>query len=151
MLQTLLLFSSLAMAHPVPDADGVQESVFRTLSQRHDPGCETVEALSSTPVEHLLAMTEFAMPPWVPMRAAACLATRHTDAVRPQLDAWVTDPNTKGLMLAVVGLLDQMPETHALQLAELAVTKGSDPAAAASRILRSDNTHLRAIATGSTP
>jgi hypothetical protein len=120
--------------------------VYRALAQRHDPGCEVVEANAADPVTALLEMTEREMPPWVPIRAAACLATRHTDAVRPQLEAWVTQPHTKGLMLTVVGLLDAMPSEHAHELAELAMTRGSDPAAARLRILRADDPALRAIA-----
>jgi hypothetical protein len=140
---SLLLTATLAYGAPAPES---LSDLYRALSQRHDPGCEAVEATTADPVHALLEMTERQMPPWVPIRAAACLATRHTDAVRPQLDSWVTDPQTKGLMLTVMGLLDAMPPEHAHALADLAVTRGSDPAAARLRILRADDPALRAIA-----
>jgi len=137
---------TVALAATPPQAPEAPSEVFRTLAQRHDPGCEAVEAVAQDPVADLLAMTRKEAPAWVPMRAAACLATRHTDAVRPQLEGWVVDPQTRGFMLAIVGLLDRMPAQHAQELATLAMTRGSDPEAARVRVRRSADPVIRDLA-----
>src|SRR5688500_16900831 len=74
------------------------DAVVHALSMRDPVSCERLEALTPTPVETLLAVVDtVTMPPWAPMRAAACLLEADALDVRDRLDGWVTEPALKGL------------------------------------------------------
>lgn len=92
-------------------------------------------------------------PPWVPMRAAACVMERvEGDAVA--LDAarrWAGDATRPGLALVVLRGLDPLPEPTALDLADRAVEALREPrvaryAAAALAASRHPSVSARAAA-----
>jgi hypothetical protein len=147
-----VLALALAFALPVvataEDAPDPMQAVHRALSVRHGPpSCAEVESLSPTPVETLMRMVdEVTHPPWVPMRAAECLARRHHAQVGPALQRWVTAQELKGLGLLVVGLLDHLPEPLAVDLATLALSEGPAPDAVRARLLRAERPALRRLA-----
>jgi len=113
--------------------------MYRALSARDGAApCEEVEALSTTPVEDLVWLTEHTTsPPWVGTRAATCLLTGHADEVAELLAQWVTDPATLGFGLLVLGNLDLLAPELAVELATLALEQGPDPEAARTRIATS--------------
>ncbi len=141
-----LLVAIPASAAPVDeDAD---QRMFRALSVRHSPPpCAEVEALSPDPIRSLTRLVEeVETPPWVPMRAAQCLALGHARDATDTLKDWVRAPDKRGLMLLLVEVLDKLPRDVALQLGEIAVESGSDPDAARARIARFEDPELRALA-----
>jgi len=123
-----------------------EHTVMRALSVRDpEPLCADVEALSETPVTTLRSMVEnVEMPPWVGMRAATCLASRHASDVEDDLVDWVTDPAKKGLALVALGQLDKMPLPVATEVAQRAIV-GSNPEMFRERVGRSSQPELRAL------
>ena len=96
-----------------------ENAVYKALTVRDPvPTCEAVEALAADPVATLISVVEHAsQPPWVGVRAAHCLATRHADVAAPTLRAWITGDNTRGLALMLASEIDQIPEAVAVDLA----------------------------------
>lgn len=127
-------------------ADPAFDAVVRALSARDPVACETVEALTPTPVETLRAVVDTVeMPPWAPMTAAQCLVDRHPAEVAADMSKWVTDPALKGLGLLVLGSLDRMPLDVALPIAKKALAEGSDKAKAAQKLGAATTPELRAL------
>lgn len=146
----LCLFSSAALADAPTQAiqpSASQNQIYRALSVRDPvPTCETVEAMSTTPVADLLFVVENAQqPPWTAMRAAQCLVRRHAEVAQPQIESWVTHEATRGLALMTFGLLDTMPQTVAIPVAKQAL-QGPLAAEAQPRLLRSEVPEIRALA-----
>lgn len=125
-----------------------RDAVLRALSVRHGaPSCADVEALTPAPVETLLwVVEEVELPPWAPVRAAECLATRHAAAVRDHLERWVVAPETRGLGRLVIERLDAVPVDLARDLAVRALSEGPEPERARARIARLRTPELRALA-----
>ena len=104
-----LAFSSASLADTPaterPDPSASQQQIYRALSVRDPvPTCETIEAMSATPVADLLFVVDHAsQPPWVGMRAAQCLVKRHSPEIQPQLEDWVSQEATRGLALLTFG------------------------------------------------
>jgi hypothetical protein len=122
-----LLLSSVALAEPPnaerPTPTASQEQIYRAFSVRDPvPSCETVEAMSQTPVVDLLFVVDHAaQPPWAAMRAAQCLVRRHSTEVQTQIEAWVSTEATKGLALMTLSLIDELPAEVALSVAQKAL------------------------------
>lgn len=135
---------------PMGSSEGY--AVYRALSVRDpDPVCSEVEALSSTPVEHLVEVVDRSpMPPWVPMRAAACLVQGHGAEIQDTLVAWVTGENTKGLAILVCDQIDALPEDVALAVAEQALA-GPYADDARSRLAKSTRPAVAALVQGAQP
>lgn len=132
-------FGALAAPH------GVDE-VVDALTARHAPTCAAVEALTEEPVAALLwAVDHVQQPGWVGMRAAQCLVDGHADQVREQLQAWVVDPQLRGLGRLVVAKLDALPEPLALDLAQRALTEGPEPDRTLRTLARARTPALRAL------
>jgi hypothetical protein len=142
----LLLLSPAAMAQdwtPTPE----QTAVYRALSARDPVPCAEVEALATAPLDALRAVVAHAsMPPWAPMRAAQCIATRHAIEARDDLVSWVSEERTRGLALLVLSNLDAMDRAVALEVARAAIA-GPLAEDARARLVEADAAELRALAT----
>jgi hypothetical protein len=132
---------------PEVAATAEQEAMHKALSARDDgPGCADVEALSPTPVEDLVWLTEHATsPPWVGTRAATCLIADHAEEVADVLRLWVTDPDLAGFGAVVLNNLGLIDSALAIELATLALTDGPDPEGARERIAQHDDPALQAL------
>ena len=130
-----------------PEPDAAAEAVYRALSIRDPaPTCESIEALTETPVETLLFVVDNAQqPPWAGMRAAECLISRHAVAAQASLTAWVSSPETKGLAILALNQLDTMPLEVSLTVARAALV-GPDVESARTRIGRSTIPEIKALA-----
>ncbi len=128
-------------------ASASQDAMYTALSARDDgPSCAEVEALSETPVEDLVWLTEHATsPPWVGTRAATCLVAGHADEVADLLRTWVTDPATAGFGAVVLNNLGLIDIDLAVELATLALTEGPDPDGARERIGQHGDPALQAL------
>jgi hypothetical protein len=141
---TLLLASPTATAQDwTPTAE--QTAVYKALGARDPVPCAEVEALASDPLDALRTVVEHAsMPPWAPMRAAHCIATRHAEAARADLLAWVSDEQTRGLALQLLGELDEVDPAVAVDVARAALA-GPIADDARARLADSDLAELRAL------
>lgn len=148
MLFPLLL--SIAMAAP---AD-VAASVHHALLLRDGFSCDDAQLLGDQAAvrDALIAEVAVESPPWVPMRAAACVA-EHADgdpiawtAVR----GWMGEAGKPGLALVVLGAADKLPAPRAIEIAELAVARMPTDARfaryAAPKIAASVHPEVRALA-----
>lgn len=162
-----VLLLPVALAKPPPPAGGAdpsivegetdvqqaavaspsQQAIVQALSVRDPaPTCADLGPLTPTPAEDLVwVVTHVTSPPWAGMKAAECLIEGHAESVRPTLQTWVTDVRLKGLGWVVLKHLDAMPRPLALELAQLAVDEGPDPAGAKRRIRRSKVAEIQAI------
>ena len=146
-----LMASSVALAEPPaaerPQPTASQESIYRALSVRDPvPSCETVEALSTTPVADLLFVVDHAtQPPWAAMRAAQCLVRRHSTEVQPQIVSWVSAEETRGLAWMTLSFLDAMPIEVATPVAKAALA-GPLASEARPRIQKSETPALKDLA-----
>ena len=141
MIVLLLLVSARA-------ADDAFDAMVHALSIKDPPPpCEQVEALATDPVPLLLrAVNEIQRPPWVAMRAADCLVTRHAPAIEAEMTSWMGDSHRKGLGFLALGHLDEMEPALATRIATAAMA-GPYRDEASTRIARSDVESIRAIAT----
>ncbi len=123
-----------------------ERAVYDALSVRHTPpSCEAVEALATDPVDTLQVMVERAIqPPWVGVRAADCLITRHADEIAPVLETWVSEPEYLGLALVTLGKLDGMSPEVAEGVAKAALA-GPLSEEAIPRIAAAESERLRAL------
>lgn len=128
------------------EPDAAAEAVYRALSVRDPaPSCEGVEALTETPLETLLFVVDNAQqPPWVGMRAAECLTSRHAEAAEASITAWVSSAETKGLAILALNQLDTMPLAVSLNVARAALA-GPEADSARSRIERSTVAEIKAL------
>jgi hypothetical protein len=60
-------------------------------------------------------------PPWVPMRAAACLLDHHLESNSAIVEAWLTDPESMGLAKLVQRRLNKMPASQATPIKKAAL------------------------------
>ena len=56
-------------------------------------------------------------PPWVPMRAATCLAELYPSESKPELMRWIADPQKKGLAFLIAGQLSHLSTEDARSVA----------------------------------
>lgn len=140
MLALLLLASARA--------DDAFDATVHALSIKDPPPtCERIEALSPEPVALLLRVVdEIERPPWVAMRAADCLVTRHAPAIEAEMKTWMGDSRKKGLGFLALGHLDTMEPALATRIATAAMA-GPYRDEASVRIARSHNESVRTLAT----
>ena len=100
-----------------------QTAVYRALSARGEaPSCAEVEALATDPLDALRAVVEHAkMPPWAAMGAAHCIIEGHAHEARADMTAWVSQEQTRGLGLLVLGKLDSLQPHLATEVATAAL------------------------------
>lgn len=110
-----------------------------------EPDCAELEGLTPDPVGDLLSVVDTVEePPWVPLRAAACLSRRHAPAVRSDLVSWVSERETRGLAMVAIDSLPHMPAEVALQVVTAAAA-GPFSATVEERLATSDDPSLRAL------
>jgi hypothetical protein len=133
----------VALASPLPG----EAEVVRALSARHGaPWCEALEAtLGGEAVAVWGSIAEsYEGVPWVPVRAAACLA-RHA-AAQPVLLRWMTAPELAGLADAALAELEahEADTARAVELARAALA-GPHRELVARRLQASIRPALRAL------
>ena len=57
-------------------------------------------------------------PPWVPMRAAACLSDLYPEKSKDDLVRWISAHNKKGLAFLIAGKLSKLPDSAAISIAK---------------------------------
>lgn len=122
------------------------DQVVRALSIKDPaPECDRVEALVDDPTAMLLRVVhEVEKPPWVAMRAASCLVTRHSTEIEAEMVGWMAREDLKGLGLLTLNHLDEMEPRLAVTVAEAALA-GPFADAARTRILRADHAEVKAL------
>ena len=107
---------------PWPD-DSPESAVYRAFLPRHpQTTCAEVAQRTPNPVRSLNAVVHGpALPPWVPMRAAACLVDEHLEAGEGEITAWLVDPELLGLARLVQRRLSHMPAPIAQRLEKAAI------------------------------
>jgi hypothetical protein len=106
--------------------------VRKVFAARHDLGCDVVRAMSDDEglFDAVAAVTADPMPPWAPLRAAACLAVWSTEDDRAweRLLPLLSDVERPGLLLAALRHVDALPQDRAVRLADQAVARAAaDP------------------------
>ena len=129
MLFFVLFLSVLAQASPADDA--LSHRVTKAFSLRDGaPSCADIQKLGSDEAVrnavHTVANT-VTMPPWVPMRAARCVAlnAQSDPASWATIQQWMSNPETAGFALVVMQNVDHFGAEKAERLGELAVQRAS--------------------------
>ena len=138
----------LLLLGPARAADHAFDAMVHALSIKDPaPACEQVEALATDPVPLLLrVVNEIPRPPWVAMRAADCLVTRHAPAIEAEMTSWMGDSQRKGLGFLALNHLDEMEPAIAMRIASAAMA-GPYRDEASVRIARSHVESVRTLAT----
>lgn len=147
MTNLLFLFSTVALAgEPVVKPSPTQNALYAALKGRDEPPtCETLATLSPDLAPDLIWLMKHAnQPAWVGVRAAYCVLTEYADEQAEIIDTWVTDPERRGLAILTIGMLDKMPEHHAVRIAEKALN-GPLAADARKHLLESGDPKLMAL------
>ena len=123
-----------------------QEGMYRALSIRDPaPACADIVALSTSPVDDLeVLVNEATQPPWVGMRAAGCLLDLYPEQSQPLMQAWVVDPDKKGLAILVTKKLDTLPLPVATEVVTTALA-GPMADSLAPRIAKVEVPELRSL------
>lgn len=145
MISLLLMVSTSSFAADV-------QTVQMTLAQRDGMSCAQLGTADATLRDQLLSLTApDLMPPSVPIRAAECLVELYpTDpTVHTAFTAWMSDSERAGLALLVIGRLDRLPLTTAVQLATAALQTPDTTMRARfqSRLTQSPIPEVRAVVT----
>lgn len=129
------------------DDESARDAVYKALIVRDAaPPCSDLEAMTTTPAATFLYLVENAtQPPWVGMRAAECLIKGHAQTIQPQMEAWVSNTETKGLGYLALNHLDGMPMTVATAVATAALA-GPEAEGARTRIQNAQTPEIRALA-----
>ncbi|NCG19916.1 MAG: hypothetical protein GWP91_12980 [Rhodobacterales bacterium] len=157
MLLQLIIFAGVAFSEPSSDyTPSAQElTLHQALSARHNvPSCEQLEEGIDHPATAWLNLSEHAAtPPWVPLRAATCLIKRHAEnpAVKNAFLRWVSEERWMGLGKQLLNQLDQLPESHAIEVATQALANGPASLDAKGRVLNDSRPGVRALATRPPP
>ncbi len=112
---------------PAPEPENLskdEEAAVHTLSPRDpEPSCADATSRLSDPSKSLTRIAErVTMPPWVSIRACACLVDLAAEpAAEATLVRWVTSADFAGLGLTAINLLDRMPEAVAARVAAAAL------------------------------
>ncbi len=115
---TVLLLPTLAIAGPWQPSVPAQ-TVIDALQPRHPlADCASLEQALPSPAEALTEVVEHAeLPPWLPLRAATCLAQLPQPPL-DQLRRWALDPATPALAKVTARHLSLLPEPVARELAQ---------------------------------
>ncbi len=117
----------------------------RALALRDGVPCAELPVASA---RELVAWTDPDLgPPWVPLRAVACLAERFPQTVGPLVLGWVGDPTRQGLVLAVLQHEASLPETVAVDLGRAAMADVTLRPRVARFLRKSERPAVKALAT----
>ena len=94
-----------------------QDLITRLSARDHQISCAS---LSSPQLQKDLTeiVDTVERPPWVPMRAAACLTELFPQASKEDLIRWISAPNKKGLAFLIAGQLSKIPDDSAISIAK---------------------------------
>ena len=109
---------------PVKPFTNTELAAITALSPRDpEPNCTEIGKTLSDPVGSFAHIAErVPMPPWVGIRACACLVDHAAEpAAEATLSRWVTSEAWAGLALTAINLLDKMPEDVAARIAAAAL------------------------------
>jgi hypothetical protein len=135
-------------AQPFTGFSAEEEAAIQALSPRDpNPACADVAKGLKDPTASFARLAEqVQMPPWVSIRAAACMVERAAEpAAEGALLRWVSAPEWAGLGLTAVNLLDLMPEEVAARVAAIAL-EGPIADKARDEIAHSTHAQVRALA-----
>jgi hypothetical protein len=159
---SMVLFTSTALAQDVSEAVEALDAVHQPTSSAADidtsvsrltqrlsvrdpePDCDEVtsDLFDATAALRTVVAT-VQMPPWAPMRAAACLLS-HPEVGRTDALDWLAHPNKRGLALLVMARLDGFPEALAVELGTAAL-RGPWSADAKRQLRSANNPRLREL------
>jgi len=116
---------ALATSPPIPHPQDVarRDKLRRMLSIRDStPACATLSPISDRLVTDLQwLMDHVEAPPWVGVRAAQCIMQLHGENEIERIKRWVQDPDKKGLVLVVLGEIDELAPLTARTIVEAAL------------------------------
>ena len=120
----VLLLSCLDSAQTSTPNASVKENVsqkkelIQRLSARDNQ--LTCASLSSSQLQKDLTeiVDTVTRPPWVAMRAAACLTEIYPKQSQEDLARWISAPDKKGLAFLIAGKLSKLPDTSAIAIAK---------------------------------
>lgn len=113
--------SAVGANAPAPDAAFPDRNTLlaRALSLRDGVPCAELPVVAAS---ELVAWTTPDLgPPWVSLRATACLAERFPDTAGRLALGWVGDPKRQGLVLAVLQHEGSLPESMVVELGRAAL------------------------------
>ena len=127
-----------------------RDRLRRMLSMRDAaPPCEEVAQHSDTRLVSDLQwlMDHIRAPPWVGVRAAQCIIALHGDQEVKRISGWVQDESKPGLVLVVVGALNDISPPTATAIAQAALS-GPHADRVAPRLVKSRHAEVRALLPG---
>jgi len=135
-----------AASVPHPQDVARRDRLRRMLSVRdHAPACATLTPGSDRLVEDLQwLMDHITAPPWVGVRAAQCIIELHAETEVKRIEGWVQDSGKPGLILVVLGALNQVSPQTARTIAQAAL-KGPHTARVQPRLMKSKHPEVRAL------
>lgn len=109
---------SKSNAVSTPQHTSQTQDLVQHLSTRdHNLSCNS---LSSAHLQKDLTkiVDTIHLPPWVPMRATACLTELFPEESHTDLARWISDPEKKGLAFLIAGKLSKLPDASAITIAK---------------------------------
>jgi len=122
-LMLMMATAATAEPGPAPVPTPSQTALYDALKIRDAaPPCASLKPMSKDLATDLIWLVDNAsQPPWVGIRAAQCVIREHHEAKAATIQAWVTQPDRRGLAILTFGLLDELPAPQAKTLQEAAL------------------------------
>ena len=105
-----------ALQDPSPVSESEKKSLVQQLSVREGFSCSHIKRKDSLLREFSRIVEEVDKPAWVPMRAVACMIEIFPAKSRIDLEAWIIDPNKKGIAFLIAGQIEKIPDQVALSV-----------------------------------
>ena len=105
-----------ALQDPSPVSESEKRSLVQQLSVREGFSCSHIKREDSLLREFSRIVEEIDKPAWVPMRAVACMIEMFPAKSRMNLEAWIIDPNKKGIAFLIAGQIEKLPDQVALSV-----------------------------------
>ena len=95
------------------------DTLVQTLSTREQQiSCSILTHEKTLKTDLTTIVDTIERPPWVPMRAATCLAELFPIKSQSDLSRWISDPQKKGLAFLIAGLVPNLPDDVARSVVE---------------------------------